>query len=83
MGESAFRWLIFAALSPLRAMCFGAAFCDSFMGKPIFIWPLSALCLHSGSDAPQSGAVRRKAAQSGAVRRSPALSGARRRKAAL
>ena len=67
MGESAFRRPIFAALSPLRGMCSGAAFCASLMGKFIFTRPLSALCLHSGSDAPLSGAVRRKPAQSGAV----------------
>ena len=76
MGESAFRRPIFAALSPLRGMCSGAAFCASLMGELIFTRPLSALCLHSGSDVPQSGAVRRCPALSGAVRRCPALSGA-------
>ena len=67
MDEPAFRRPIFAALSPLRGMCSGAAFCASPMGEFIFTRPLSALCLHSGSDSPQSGAVRRSPAQGGAV----------------
>ena len=79
MGESAFRRPIFAALSPLRGMCSGAGSCASLMGKFIFTRPLSALCLHSGSDSPQSGASRRSPAQAGAVRRCPAQSGAVRR----
>ena len=76
MSESAFGRPIFGTLSPLRAMCSGAAFCASPTAKLIFIRPLSALCLHSGSEAPQSGARRRSPAQGGAVRRCPALSGA-------
>ena len=75
IGESAFRRPIFAALSPLRCMCSGAAFCASPMGKFIFTRPLSALCLHSGSDSPQSGAVRRSPALSGARRRCDAFMG--------